>query len=415
MKIKTAEILCVGTELLLGEVVNTNAAYIGRKLAELGISVYRTGVIGDNPQRLRREFLAAAERADLVIMSGGLGPTYDDLTKETVADSLGLEMVRDEKVLDSIRSYFAKTGRTMSQNNEKQADVPRGATAIENPYGTAPGIFIELDSLAVIMLPGPPRELIPMMEERVIPLLAAATDRTLVSKNVYIIGMGESEVESHLLPLMKEGSNPTVAPYAKEGEVRLRVSAMAENAQKGSELCDGAIEQIRASAVGKFIYGVDVDSMQNALFLRLRERGLTLATAESCTGGLIAKLITDLQGSSAVFAGGAVTYSNESKRLLADVSEETLAAHSAVSAEVAIEMARGIRKRLNADVGVSTTGSAGPAPDPSSDEPVGTVYIGVSTASEDKAIRLSLSDQRSRDYIRQVAASRAMREVFGAI
>lgn len=415
MKIKTAEILCVGTELLLGEVVNTNAAYIGRKLAELGISVYRTSVIGDNPERLKSEFIAAAERADLVIMSGGLGPTYDDLTKETVANALGLEMVRDENVLDAIRSYFAKTGRIMSQNNEKQADVPRGATAIENPYGTAPGIFIEQDALAVVMLPGPPRELVPMMEERVVPLLAAATDRTLVSKNVYIIGMGESEVESHLLPLMKEGSNPTVAPYAKEGEVRLRVSAMSENAQKGSELCDGAIERIRASAVGKFIYGVDVDSIQNALLIKLRERGLTLAAAESCTGGLIAKLITDLQGASAVFAGGAVTYSNESKHLLADVSEETLAAHSAVSAEVAIEMARGIRKRLGADVGVSTTGSAGPAPDPTSDEPVGTVYIGISTAAEDKAIRLSLSDQRSRDYIRQVAASRAMREIFSVI
>lgn len=415
MKIKKAEILCVGTELLLGEVVNTNAAYIGRALASLGISVYRTTVVGDNPSRLRSAFISAHANSDLVIMSGGLGPTYDDLTKETVASTLGLKMVRDEKILAYIESYFAKTGRKMTENNKKQADVPEGSMALENKYGTAPGIAIQTEGKLVIMLPGPPSELNSMMDTQVVPLVKKMTDSIIFSKNIHIMGMGESEVESILRELMTESTNPTIAPYAKEGEVRLRVSAMAESKEAAEQMCDSVIEKVKQTRVGEFIYGIDVSNIENALVIKLREKHLTLACAESCTGGLIAKRITDISGASEVFSGGCVTYNNDAKMKLLGVSAETLEKYSAVSDQTAKEMARGARLALGADIGVSTTGVAGPALDPTSDEPVGTVYIGISTVKGDFSLKLSLSDQRSREYIRFVAASRAIREIIEKI
>ena len=416
MNIRNAEILCVGTELLLGEVINTNAAYIGRALAELGISVYHTAVVGDNPARLDSAFRSALERADLVVMSGGLGPTYDDLTKETVAKALGRKLIRDEKILSDIESYFAKTGRKMTENNKKQADVPEGAKALYNKYGTAPGIAIEADNgKLVIMLPGPPNELYPMMDGQVVPLLKKMRHSTLFCKNIHIMGMGESEVESVLYDLMTESVNPSIAPYAKEGELRLRVCAKAENDEIAEKMCDEIIEKIRKTKVGQFIYGIDVSSIENALLLLLRQKHLTLACAESCTGGLIAKRITDISGASEVFLGGCVTYNNDAKMKLLGVRAETLEKYTAVSAQTAIEMARGARETLGADIGVSTTGVAGPNADPTSSEPVGTVYIGISTRDGDNAIRLSLSDQRNRDYIRFVASSRAMNEIVAKI
>ena len=412
MKITTAEMLCVGTELLLGEVVNTNVAYMGRVLSSLGISVYRTSVVGDNAERLREEFLSAYNRADLVITSGGLGPTYDDLTKETVASALGLDMVRDESVLSDIETYFTKTGRSMTENNKKQADVPRGARVLKNPIGTAPGILIEKNEKLVIMLPGPPSELCPMVESQVRPLLAAMSDKTIVSRNVHIMGMGESAVETELYELMKNGCNPAIAPYAKEGEVRLRVSAMADSFDQGAAMCDEVVEKIKNSRVGEYIYGIDAVNIESALVSALKERGLTFSCAESCTGGLLAKRITDVAGASSVFRGSFVTYSNEAKIKMIGVSSETLATYGAVSAQTAREMARGARLAMESDIAVSLTGSAGPEKDPSSDEPVGTVYIGISTLEGEYAERISLSDQRSRDYIRFVASSRAMREIL---
>ena len=416
MDIRNAEILCVGTELLLGEVINTNTAYIGRALAELGISVYHTAVVGDNPTRLDSAFRSALERADLVIMSGGLGPTYDDLTKETVARALDKILVRNKKILFDIEAYFAKTGRKMTENNKKQADIPEGATVLENKYGTAPGIAIETETgKLVIMLPGPPNELVTMMDGQVVPMLKKMRHSTLFCKNIHIMGMGESEVETILYDLMTESVNPTIAPYAKEGELRLRVCAKAENEETAEKMCDDIIERIRKTKVGQFIYGVDVSSIENALLILLQQKHLTLACAESCTGGLIAKRLTDISGASQVFLGGCVTYNNEAKMKLLGVSAKTLEKYTAVSAQTAIEMARGARDALGADIGVSTTGVAGPAPDPTSNEPVGTVYIGISTQDGDNAVKLSLSDQRNRDYIRFVASSRAMNEIFAKI
>lgn len=407
-EIKNAEILCVGTELLIGEVINTNVSYICRRLGELGISVYHTAVIGDNPERLKNAFLEALSQADLVILSGGLGPTYDDLTKETVAKALGRKLVRDENILKSIEDYFSATGRRMTENNKKQADIPEGAMALENKYGTAPGIALETsEEKLVVLLPGPPNELEPMMDDCVFPLLENRSGRVLLSKNIHIIGMGESEVESVLCGLMKKSINPSIAPYAKEGEVRLRISAMAQDKSTASKLCDDLIKKVKDSSVGRFIYGIDVKNIESALMNALKEKGLTLSCAESCTGGMIAERMTALAGSSAVFEGGCVAYSCKAKKELLGVENEALEKYGAVSEQVALQMAKGARSRFGTDIGISTTGSAGPSQDPTSSEPVGTVYVGFSCKGYDKVIRLSLSGKRSRDYIRYVASSRA--------
>ena len=292
MKIKNAEILCVGTELLLGEVINTNAAYISRELARLGISVYHTSVVGDNQKRLSEAVKAALDRADLLILSGGLGPTYDDLTKETVAEALDIPMVRDEQILREIEDYFASSDRTMPENNAKQADIPLGALPLKNRTGTAPGVLIERDNKVVALLPGPPFELIPMFEEFLFPRLREMSDTVLVSHNLHIMGMGESEVETHLLDLMKNNTNPSLAPYAKEGEMRLRVGALASSEEEGEKMCAEMIERVKSTPVGEYIYALDAELIEKLTVEMLREKGLTLSCAESCTGGYFGKRIT---------------------------------------------------------------------------------------------------------------------------
>lgn len=415
MKIQTAEILCVGTELLLGEVVNTNAAYISRELARLGISVYRSSMVGDNPQRLAEAVKSALESADLLVMSGGLGPTYDDLTKETVADALGLPLVRDEKILKEIEDFFAATGRIAPPNNAKQADVPMGAFAIPNRTGTAPGIFIEKDNKAVVLLPGPPFELQPMFEEYVFPRLRKMSDKILISHNIHIMGMGESDVEMHLIDLMKNSTNPTLAPYAKEGEMRLRVGALANSEDEGEKMCREMIKAVKNSPVGEYIYALDAENIERITVEALKEKGLTVSVAESCTGGYLGKRITDISGASAVFSGGFVTYSSEAKMKLLGVRKETLDTYSAVSEQTACEMAEGARAALGSSIGISITGEAGPNADPSTKKPVGTVFIGISTKEKTYAVNLKISPNRSREYIRRVAGSRALKEVLKLI
>ena len=408
-KIATAEILCVGTELLLGDIVNTNAAYLSQQLAELGIYVYKHTAVGDNPERLRRALDAAFSEADLVITSGGLGPTYDDLTKETVAAYFGRKMEMHEESLATIRAYFERTGRVMTKNNEKQAMMPEGATVFPNHYGTAPSLAIEggvNGEKTAIMLPGPPGELTRIFAEEVRPYLEKRRGATLVSKNIHIFGMGESAVEEKLKGIMTDSKNPTVAPYCKEGEVRLRVTAESDTKESASKMCDEMIERIRATEVGRFIYGIDVGTLENAVVEYLHREGLTLSAAESCTGGLIAKRITDVSGCSDVFFGGCVTYINEIKQRLLGVSAETLEKYGAVSEQTAMEMAKGVRERLGTDIGVSATGIAGPTGG-SPETPVGTVFIGISTRNGEKVRKLSLSPMRSRDYIRIVSVANA--------
>ena len=405
--VTSAEILCVGTELLLGDIINTNASYISKRLAALGIPVYRQAVVGDNPERMRQAIAESFSRSDCLILSGGLGPTCDDITKEMVAEHFGLELVLNREALDRMMEYFSSTGRNMTKNNEKQAMAPIGARVLQNNWGTAPGFVIEKDGKTAILLPGPPIELEPMWRERVEPYLFERSNSVIVSKNIYILGMGESAVEEKLRYMMEELENPTVAPYAGNGECRVRVSARAKDEATASEMCDRQIDEIKKTEVGEFIYGIDVDSMENALVMKLRERGMTLATAESCTGGLIAKRVTDLAGCSDVFLGGCVTYANEAKEKLIGVSHETLEKYGAVSEQTAREMAKGVRLALGADVGIATTGIAGPGGG-TPEKPVGTVYVAVSTAEGERVKLLNLSPKRSREFIRICAATNAM-------
>ncbi len=412
MKIKNAEILCVGTELLLGEVVNTNSAYLGRALARLGISVYHSTVVGDNPKRLTEAVGEALKSADLLITTGGLGPTYDDLTKETVAEALGLPMVRDEAILRDIREYFASTGRDMPENNAKQADIPLGAIALPNKTGTAPGIFLQSGEKVVVMLPGPPFEGEPMFEEYAFPLLRQMSDRILVSHNIHIMGMGESEAEMYLRDIMTSSENPTLAPYAKEGEMRLRVGALAESEEEGERMCAQMIEKVRETPVGKFIYAIDAEKPEELVIHGLAQLGLTICVAESCTGGYLGKRLTDVSGASAVFRGGFITYSNEAKEKLLGVSRETLEKYSAVSAQTAEEMARGARERMGTDIAVSITGEAGPTPDPATHKEVGTVFVGFSSERGTYSAEMRITSRRGRDYIRKVSTSRALKEII---
>lgn len=407
--IKTAEILCVGTELLLGDIVNTNASYLSQRLAELGICVYKHTAVGDNPERLKTALAAAFASADLVITSGGLGPTYDDLTKETVAEYFGRPLYLHEPSLERIKAYFARTGRTMTKNNEKQAMMPEGAVVLQNNYGTAPALALydEEKNKTAIMLPGPPGELIPIFTEEVAPYLHSRSGSVIVSKNVHIFGIGESAVEEKIKVLMTESKNPTVAPYCKEGEVRLRVTARAENEQAAVQMCDETVQKIRDSEIGRYIYGIDIFSLEHALVELMQKKGLTVSCAESCTGGLIGERITSVPGCSDVFMGGCITYTNEIKERLLGVSHQTLEAYGAVSKETAMEMARGARLRLGTDIAVSATGLAGPSGG-TPETPVGTVFIGLSTKEGESFRKLSLSANRSREYIRIVSASNAI-------
>jgi nicotinamide-nucleotide amidase len=407
-EISTAEILCVGTELLLGDIINTNAAYLSRELAGLGISVYHQTVVGDNPERLKAAVSLALSRSDLVVMTGGLGPTCDDLTRETVAELFGRELVMRYDIADEIKSYFASSGRKMTDNNLRQAMVPQGAETLHNDRGTAPGLMIDDgEGHTVVMMPGVPSEMVNMFEKQVKPRLLGRRNDILVSRNLHLFGIGESAAEEILISMMDEGVNPTVAPYAKEGEVRLRITAKADSEEKALYLCDEMIEKIKTTEVGKFIYGIDVGSIENTLISELRKRGLTLSCAESCTGGLVSKRIVDLSGCSDVFVGGAVTYANSAKTDMIGVSSETLERYGAVSEQTAVEMAKGVRKALGADVGISTTGIAGPGGG-TPEKPVGTVFVAVSTKDGEVVKRLTISSMRDRDYIRFVAASNAL-------
>ena len=408
--IKTAEILCVGTELLLGEVVNTNATYISKKLADYGVSVYHHTVVGDNPERLAEALGVALSRSDMVITSGGLGPTFDDLTKETVAKALGLGLHSEESIVESIKQFFASREKglaAMTPNNLKQAEIPDGAMAIPNPNGTAPGIIIEKDGKTVIMLPGPPRELCPLVDGAVSEFLRKSTESIIVSHNLYIIGMGESSVEDVLRDIMISSDNPTLAPYAGDGEMRLRITAKAKSEEEAESLCQEMIEKVMATTIGDFVYGIDVGSTEKAVIAALGEKGLTLSTAEACTGGLLAKRITDNSGSSAVYMGGCVTYANEAKIKLLGVKEETIKQYGAVSEQTAAEMARGVRIAFGTDVGITTTGIAGPTGGTPT-KPVGTVFIAVSTKNGETVNKLRLSPMRSRDYLRMCSASNAL-------
>jgi len=407
-----AEILCVGTELLLGDTVNTNAAFIARGLASLGIGCYYQSVVGDNAERLKQSVDLAFSRADMVITTGGLGPTYDDITKETLADCFGLEMELHPPSLEHIKAMFKRLGREFTQNNAKQAYMPKGAAIFANDRGTAPGLAIEGGGKIAIMLPGPPSEMSAMFDQKVRPFLQERTDQVFLSTTVHLFGIGESAVEAALHDAMLERTNPTIAPYAKPGEVQLRVTAAAGDEQQARKLLAPVVKEIQAM-LPDYVYGVDVGDMQTALVHRLTEKRLTIAVAESCTGGGIAARMTDPPGASKALLCGVVSYSNQSKVDLLGVREETLQTHGAVSEQTAVEMARGVRNVSGADIGLSVTGIAGPDGG-TQEKPVGLVYVACTGPWGEKvlALRLSRGYSDERELIRRMASLSAMNLVL---
>lgn len=406
-----AEILCVGTELLLGDIVNTNAVYIAKELASIGVNVYHQAVVGDNTQRLKEQLEQSFSQCDLVVLTGGLGPTYDDLTKETVAELFHREMEFNQEAYDGILRRFLHSDRQMTDNNRKQAYLPVGAIPLQNQNGTAPGLILEdeKENKTAVLLPGPPREMEPMFSNQVVPYLKKKTNATLVSHSIHIFGLGESYVEAQLHDFMEQSQNPTLAPYAKEGEVLLRVTASAESREKADEMMAPVIQKVK-DLFGGNVYGVDIGSLQAALVAELQAKGLKVAAAESCTGGLVSKRITEVAGASQVFDCGVCSYANRIKEQVLGVSRETLETLGAVSKETAAQMAAGVRKLSKADIGVSTTGIAGP--DGGTEEkPVGLVYVGVDSENYTTVLECKLSRgyDNERELIRYLASSHALR------
>ena len=418
MKQRSAEILCIGTEILMGDIINTNAAYIAKELAGLGINVYHQSVVGDNPQRLKESLALAFSRADIVITTGGLGPTYDDLSKETIAAYFNRKLVMDEESLHAIECHFLRLNRVMTDNNKKQAMMPEGCVIFANHNGTAPGCAIEgkgeQQGKTAIMLPGPPREMKPMFEQGVKPFLLKDSDTRLVSHTMHFFGIGESMLESILHELMEESTNPTVAHYAKTGEVQLRVTARVKQGEDAEALLQPVMEQIKEK-VGEFLYGIDVGDLQTAAVRALKEKNLHVAVAESCTGGYVAKRITDVSGASDVFECGICSYSNRIKHQILGVKQETLDTFGAISEETAREMAEGVRRISGAEIGVSVTGNAGPQASEGKD--VGLVYIGVDSDHFKKVFMLHVNrkDQDARETIRYLASSHALSLILKAV
>lgn len=398
-----AEILAVGTELLMGQIANTNAQYISSRLPDVGVNVYYHSVVGDNAKRLRECLDIALKRSDIVITTGGLGPTQDDLTKETIAEVMNRKLVLHEETLEIMKAFFARLNRTMTQNNVKQAYLPENSIIIKNKNGTAPGCIIEEEEKTIIMLPGPPSEMKPMFEDTVIPYFAAKSKYRLETVYIRIFGIGESAVEEKIMDLIDRQSNPTIASYAKEGEVTLRVTARYDKNESEKDLLTPVVEEIK-SRLGDAVFSTDNKNLDEVAAGLLMKNSITISIAESCTGGLVAGRLTDIPGISKVFNRGFVTYSNESKVECLGVKPETLANFGAVSRETAIEMAEGARRVSGTQLGLAITGIAGPGGG-TPQKPVGLVYVALADSNGARCKELKIWGDRSR--IRNVSALHA--------
>ncbi|MBX7132856.1 MAG: competence/damage-inducible protein A [Fimbriimonadaceae bacterium] len=407
-----AEIVSVGTELLLGQTVDTNANALALLLAEIGIGCRNRQTVGDNLGRLTEALKTALDRADVVITIGGLGPTQDDLTRDGIAAALGEAMVVDEGVAERLRRLFAQRNLPWVESQIRQAMRPPSGSPIDNPNGTAPGLFCRKNGKTVIAMPGPPAEFVPMLQGPVREaLLDLGGGGVIHSRTLRISGMGESIVEDRLRDLM-DADSPTVAPYAKTAEVHIRVTARAENIDRANTLIEPVLKEIR-SRLGRVIYGADETTLEEAVLSLLRTEGATLAVAESCTGGLLGGRLTSVAGSSDVFMGGAITYTNEMKVLLLGVESDTLERHGAVSPETAGEMARGAKERFGSDYAISITGIAGPGGG-TDEKPVGLVYIGVAGPQEVRIIERRFRGLRQSIRTRSTqAALDCLREMCG--
>lgn len=399
-----AEIITVGTEILLGDIVNTNSQFLSKELASIGVEVYYQETVGDNETRLLNLLEEAFKRSDIVITTGGLGPTNDDITKEIAAKYFNQELVFYSDIWENIKSYFEKLGLKPTENNKKQAYFPKDCIILDNPNGTAPGVILKKENKMIILLPGPPKEMIPMFNNSVKSYLQSLTDYKLVSKTLRFIGIGESELEEKLIDIINSQSNPTIAPYAKENEVTLRITAKSKDDEKANDLIKSIEDKIK-DRVGKYIYGYDDTTLKETVAKLLVKNNMTIAVSESCTGGMVSSKLIDYPGISQSFIEGCVTYSNEAKMNRLGVKKETLDKYGAVSSETAIEMAVGIAKNLNTNIGLSTTGVAGPGGG-TDEKPVGLVYIGIYINGDVKVKKCNFSG--SRDKIRSRATNEAL-------
>lgn len=401
----TVEIIAVGTEILLCNIVNTNAAYLAEKCAGLGLSCYHQDVVGDNEERLMETIRLALTRADIILLSGGLGPTQDDLTKEAAAKVMGKELYLHEPSREAIRQFFAERNLEITENNWKQAMVPEGAVVVENPGGTAPGIIIAENGKHVVLMPGPPGELIPMFEKSIMPYLAGLTSGVIYSQTVKICGVGESKAESMVEDLVSAQNNPTIATYAKTGEVHLRVTATAPDEKEAKKLVKPMVKELKGR-FGNHVYTTDSEvTLEKAVVDLLAANKLTACTVESCTGGMLSARLINVPGVSEVFKSGYVTYSNKSKRKLLGIKKNNLMKHGAVSEQIAREMAKTAAVLARTDVSVSTTGIAGPDGG-TPEKPVGLVYIACNVCG-----RTTVKECRfhgSREKIRESTVSAAL-------
>lgn len=400
-----AEIICVGTELLLGNIVNTNAAFISERISRLGISCFNQCVVGDNMDRCLAQLKESSSRSDIIILSGGLGPTEDDMTKEAVAKFNRLPLVEDKKSRKAIEEYFAKRNIEPTENNWKQALLPKGAKAVPNANGTAPGIILETKNCTYILLPGPPFELEPMFEKQIMPYLASLQSGVLYSKTVKIVGVGESRAETMIMDMIDAQTNPTIATYAKTGEVHIRVTSYASDKKEAAKLVKPVEKELK-KRFGSSIYTTDEKvTLERAVMDLLVSGSMTLSTVESCTGGLISSRIVSESGASEILKCGFVTYSNESKSKLVGVKKSTLDKYGAVSEQTASEMAKGGAKASGSDVCISVTGIAGPDGG-TKEKPVGLVYIGCCVKGKVTVKEFRFSGNRNK--IRNLSATNAL-------
>ncbi|WP_016836827.1 competence/damage-inducible protein A [Ureibacillus thermosphaericus] len=396
-----AEIIAVGSELLLGQIANTNAKFISSQLSELGINVYYHSVIGDNGGRLKKAIEIAESRADLIIFSGGLGPTKDDLTKETIAEHLNVPLVFDEKALETIEKFFTNQGRPLTENNRKQALVLQGSEVLVNHHGLAPGMLLQKGGRTYILLPGPPKELEPMFQFEVKPKLASLISKggIILSHVLRFYGIGEAELETKIQHILDAQSNPTIAPLASDGEVTLRITAKADSKAEAWELINEKKREI-LSIVGKYNYGVDDDTLASKAVEMLLHNRLTISAAESLTAGLFQSELAEIPGVSGTLVGGMVTYTEEAKIQQLGIPKELLNQYGIVSSECAASMARNVREKFGTDIGIGLTGAAGP--EPHDGEPAGTIWIGIAIGEDVVTRKLQLSGLRNTNRLRTV-------------
>lgn len=395
------EIISVGTELLLGHVTNTDARDISEMLSKIGINVKYHTVVGDNPERLCQCVETAKSRADIIITTGGLGPTCDDLTKQILAEAFGLKLIENKAEREGLYDYI-RYGKKFTDNNFTQAMLPEGCTVFHNNCGTAPGCGFEKDGKIVVMIPGPPKECNAMFRESALPYLRKLSEELIVSHSVRIFGLGESSVDDIFAEEMNRMTNPTMAPYAKECDCLLQITAKAKSEAEAEEMIAPVMEHV-IKRLGDVVYGVDVECIEESVIKLLREKGMNFSAAESCTGGDVARRFTDMPGASAFFKGGVVTYTNEAKAKLLGIDPALIEEKGAVSHEVAKAMAENVRALLGTDIGVGVTGLAGP--DGDGVHEVGTVFVSLAVEGETFVKELHMGAMRTRSFIRRMAGN----------